>query len=265
MTNDNLLDRILATKQTEIAATRETSVREEWHRLLLDLPPPPDFLAALSDRSRIRVIAEIKKASPSAGVICNDFDPVAIANSYEANGADCISVLTDREYFQGRIEYLRDVSKAVAIPTLRKDFVVDVVQIEEARLSGAAAVLLIAECLDASRLAEFVAYVRELKLTPLVEMHDETNLEAVLASGADLIGINNRDLRTFHTDLNKTIRMLARIPIEKIVVSESAIRTAEDVHAVRAAGARAILVGEAFMRAADPGLKLAELIQCSGG
>jgi indole-3-glycerol phosphate synthase len=208
----------------------------------------------------MRVIAEIKKASPSAGVMRDPFDPVAIAEDYAQHGADCLSILTDVDFFQGSIEYLRQVARIVKRPILRKDFIIDPVQVLEARLAGASAVLLIAECLTAGELADLVGEIRSLGMAPLVELHDAQNLEAVLASGTKLVGINNRDLRSFHTDLAHTLDLLDAIPKDRIVVSESGIRTRHDIERLSASGVQAILVGEAFMRAPSPGAKLAELL-----
>lgn len=258
MNGADVLSQIVASKRREIVETRARAAAEDWKSRLALLPAPPDFAAAIAHPRRIAVIAEVKKASPSAGVIRQDFDPVAIAQSYDRNGADCISVLTDRAFFQGDIEHLRAVATAVRRPMLRKDFVLDMVQIWEARLAGASAVLLIAECLAAAELAEFVDAIDRLRMTALVELHDAENLPAVLASGAKVIGINNRDLRTFHTDVGKTLALLPEIPRGKVVVSESGLRDIADVKRLHDAGVSAILVGESFMRATDPGAQLAE-------
>jgi len=201
----------------------------------------------------IALIAEIKKASPSAGLIRADFDPVEIARAYQAHGAACISVLTDRPYFQGGLEYLEQVRSAVDLPVLRKDFIIDPYQVFEARAAGADAVLLIAECLDDRALAELHACIMGLGMTPLVEFYEPENLTRVLCIGTRLIGINNRNLHTFQTDLEHTIRLRERIPADRLVVGESGIRTRQDVERLAAAGVNAILVGESLMRQPEIG------------
>jgi indole-3-glycerol phosphate synthase len=256
----SILAEIIEKKREEVPQTRHQSRQEEWERRLRDLPSPPDFEQALRRAGRIRVIAEIKKGSPSAGVLRDPFDPPAIAVDYEKHGADCLSVLTDRSFFLGSIDDLRSVRASVSLPLLRKDFVIDPVQVEEARLAGASAVLLIAECLERSQLADLVGKIRDLGMQPLVELYDAENLEAVLASGTGLVGINNRDLRSFQTDLAHTLDLLPHIPTDRLVVSESGIRSRSEVDRLARAGVGAILVGETFMRSPSPGAKLAELL-----
>ena len=195
----------------------------------------------------------MKKASPSKGVIRADFDPVAIAKIYEAHGASCLSVLTDEPYFQGSLEYLKRVRQAVAIPVLRKDFILDSYQLVEARVAGADAVLLIAECLDDCNLRKLHNEAMELGMTPLVEFYEPANLERVLAAGATLIGVNNRDLRTFEVDLEHTIRQRAKVPLDCVLVGESGIHTRADVLRLQSAGVEAMLVGESLMREPDIG------------
>jgi indole-3-glycerol phosphate synthase len=207
----------------------------------------------------IRVIAEVKKASPSAGVIRADFDPVAIARAYEANGAACISVLTDEPFFQGKPEYLTAVKRAVAVPVLRKDFVLDRYQLLEARVWGADAALLIAEILPDDRLATLHREAAAVGLHVLTECHDAEQLPRVLDAGATIVGINNRNLKTFETRLDHTLSLLPRIPAGVTVVSESGIRTPADLRTLAAAGVNAVLVGEHLMRAADVGAALAAL------
>jgi indole-3-glycerol phosphate synthase len=258
--NGNILDQIVTQKRIEIENARPVAMRENWRERAIESPSPPSFLDAIARPGRIRVIAEIKKASPSAGVLRENFDPVAIAADYERNSADCLSVLTDGPYFQGSIDHLRAVHAAVRLPLLRKDFILDPIQVYEARLAGASAVLLIAECLNPSQLGELVERIHSIGMTALVELFDRENLPAVLDSGARLIGINNRDLRNFKTDLGHTLDLLPQIPRDRIVVSESGIRTRDDVRRLHEAGVSAILVGEAFMRADSPGEKLAELL-----
>ena len=206
------------------------------------------------------MIAEVKKASPSAGIIREDFDPVQIAQTYEAHGASCISVLTDESYFQGSLDYLRRVRAAIALPVLRKDFVLDTYQVIEARAAGADAVLLIAECLDDCNLRKLFNAICELGMTPLVELYDPENLQRVFDAGATLIGVNNRDLRTFEVDLAHTIEMRRRIPDECVLVGESGIKTNADVQRLESAGVDAILVGESLMREPDIGLATDRLL-----
>jgi indole-3-glycerol phosphate synthase len=260
MGQGDILERIVEQKKREIAGAILVAQREEWRVRAESAPAPADFFAALADPPGLQVIAEIKRASPSAGVLRDPFDPPAIARSYERGGAACLSVLTDVQFFQGSIEDLRAVRSAVRLPLLRKDFVLDPVQIWEARLAGASAVLLIAECLSPDRLAELVQEIHRLKMSALVELYEPENLPAVLASGARLVGINNRNLRTFETRLSHTLDLSPKIPSDRIVVSESGIKTNADVARLRQAGVKAILVGETFMRAEDPGAKLAELL-----
>jgi indole-3-glycerol phosphate synthase len=254
-----ILDEIVASKQREVLAARQRLPLEE---LLVHGPVPPvrDFRARLAQPGSIRLIAEIKKASPSAQVIRPHFDPVAIARVYQEHHAACLSVLTDTPFFQGRITDLTCVRTSVEIPLLRKDFMIDEYQLVEARAAGADAILLIAEILDDDLLHRLLERARDLGMSALVEFHDEANLSRVVASGADLIGINNRDLRHFRTDLEHTLRLRDQIPPEVIVVSESGIRTRRDVERLEAAGISAILVGESLMRADDIGLAVDRLL-----
>ena len=219
-----------------------------------------DFFAPLAAGGPIKLIAEVKRASPSAGVIRSDFDPVAIARIYEAHGAACVSVLTDEPYFQGRLEYLTAIRAAVGLPVLRKDFILDTYQLVEARLAGADAVLLIAECLDDCNLRELFNEACELGMTPLVELYDPANLPRVLEAGATLIGVNNRNLHTFEVDLEHTIRMCERIPDHCVLVGESGIKTHADVKRLEAAGVDAILVGESLTREPDIGAAVDRLL-----
>ena len=255
----SILDRIVETKHREIAAAKRVVSEVELERRVGGLPPARDFTAAVGKPGAIRIIAEVKKASPSAGVIRADFDPVAIAKTYEAHGAAAISVLTDADYFQGRLDYLTAIKQAVACPVLRKDFILDRYQLLEARAAGADAALLIAECLPGERLAELQRDATALGLHTLVELHDAEQLPRVLACGAKVVGINNRDLRSFATRLEHTLDLLAHIPADRIVVSESGIRTNADLVRLQQAGARAVLVGESLMRAPDIGAALEAL------
>lgn len=251
-----ILDRIVETKRQEIEAARARLAEAELERRLADAPPPRGFAAMLRVPGEVRVIAEVKKASPSAGVIRADFDPVAIARTYERHGAACISVLTDAPYFQGSLDHLTAVRAAVRCPLLRKDFILDRYQLLEARLAGADAALLIAEILPGDRLAALHREAVALGLDVLVELHDADQLPRVLASGATLVGINNRDLRTFETRLDHTLDLMPHIPAGVTVVSESGIRTHSDLRQLADAGVQAVLVGESLMRSPDVGAAL---------
>jgi indole-3-glycerol phosphate synthase len=256
----SILDEIVASKQREVAAARRRMPLEEMEDQAATAPPVRDFRAALAGPGPIQLIAEVKKASPSAKVIRNDFDPVAIARTYQAHGAACLSVLTDAPYFQGHLSYLARIRASVAIPLLRKDFLIDEYQVVEARLAGADAILLIAEILDDETMVRLLARAKSLGMAALVEFHDEVNLPRVLAAGADLVGINNRDLRRFVTDLELTLRLRDKVPPNVVLVSESGIRTRDDVERLQTAGISAILVGEMLMRADDIGLAVEQLL-----
>ena len=251
-----VLDEIVETKRREVASARARVPDAELERAVAALPPARGFAAALVGPGPVRVIAEVKKASPSAGIIRPDFDPVAIARAYERHGAACVSVLTDRPYFQGDLADLSAVRRAVRLPLLRKDFVLDRYQLLEARLAGADAALLIAEVLPGDRLDALYRNARELGLDVLLELHDADQLPRVLDTGAALVGINNRDLRTFRTRLEHTLDLVPRIPAGVTVVSESGIRTPDDIARLAAAGVRAVLVGESLMRSPDVGAAL---------
>jgi indole-3-glycerol phosphate synthase len=254
-----ILDRIVANKPAEIAAARARVTDAALERRVSSLPPPRDFRAALERDDEVRIIAEVKKASPSAGVLRADFDPVGIARVYERHGAACVSVLTDEPSFQGHLSYLERVRAAVAVPLLRKDFLIDRYQLLEARAAGADAVLLIAEILDDAALRRLLREAAELGLQALVELYDRDNLPRVLDAGARLVGVNNRDLRIFSVRLEHTLELAALVPRDVCLVSESGIRTRADLERLRAAGVRAALIGETFMRAPDIGAKLDEL------
>ena len=258
----DILERILAHKAEEV---RERAARRPLAELAArcaDLPGTRGFAAAIEARSaggQAAVIAEIKKASPSKGVIRPDFDPAAIARGYAAAGATCLSVLTDVDFFQGSDAYLEQARAVCALPVLRKDFVVDPYQVYEARALGADCILLIVAALDDSALLELSLLASELDIDVLAEVHDAVELERALNLPVRLIGVNNRDLRSFATRLDTTLALRTRVPAERLLVSESGIRTPADVALLRAAGVQAFLVGEAFMRAADPGAELARL------
>lgn len=256
----DILSEIVDWKRREIAEARRRMPLDELEAQALEAPPARDFLAALAGPGPIRLIAEVKKASPSAGVLRVDFDPIAIARTYQAHGANCLSVLTDAKFFQGHLTYLARIRASVVIPLLRKDFTIDEYQVVEARMAGADAVLLIAECLADAELRSLRERAEALGMTALVEFHDPANLRRVVDSGARLIGINNRDLTRFVTDLDQTLRLRDEIPPEVVLVSESGIRTRADVERLESAGVHAILVGETLMRAPDLGRVVEELL-----
>lgn len=259
-----ILEKIVATKRQEIAAAQRLRPEGLLREQLAVAPPVRDFFASLAAGGPIKLIAEVKKASPSKGVIRPDFNPVEIARTYERHGASCLSVLTDEQYFQGSLDYLRQVRAAVKLPVLRKDFILDSYQLLEARAAGADAVLLIAECLDDCHLRKLHNEALELGLTPLVELYEPQNLPRVLAAGATLIGVNNRDLRTFEVDLAHTIRLRQQVPDHCVLVGESGIRTRADAERLQAAGVDAMLVGESLMAQADIGAAVEELLGKGG-
>jgi indole-3-glycerol phosphate synthase len=255
-----ILDEIVAAKRQEIERSRASNSESSLRARLADAPAVRDFFAPLAVSGPIKLIAEVKKASPSAGVIRADFDPVAIASTFAAHGACCISVLTDTPFFQGRLEYLTAIRSEVGLPLLRKDFILDVYQLVEARAAGADAVLLIAECLDDCNLRKLHNETIALGMTPLVELYDAVHLPRVLDAGATLIGVNNRDLRTFRVDLEHAIRLREAVPDHCVLVAESGIKTRADVHRLAAAGIDAILVGESLTREADIGAAVDRLL-----
>jgi indole-3-glycerol phosphate synthase len=258
----DILATILRRKAGEVAERSARVPLKEIRARAAAADAPRGFARVLNARiaaGQSAVIAEIKKASPSKGLLRADFRPAEIARSYERAGAACLSVLTDVDFFQGADAYLQAARAATALPVLRKDFVVDAYQINEARALGADCVLLIVAALDDAALGEFATLADHLGMDALIEVHDANELERAIAVNAKLIGINNRDLRTFETRLETTLDLLSRIPASATVVAESGIHTAADVARMRAAGVHAFLVGETFMRADDPGAKLAEL------
>jgi indole-3-glycerol phosphate synthase len=246
-----VLEKIVQTKREEVAIAKRERPVESMRELLAAAPPTRDFLAALSGFSSIRLIAEVKKASPSKGVLREDFDPVSIAKAYEAGGAACLSVLTDEVYFQGALGYLTEIRQHVKLPLLRKDFIIDDYQLVETRLAGADAVLLIAECLSPEELRRLYLYSRELGMHALIEFYEPSNLDAVLATGCPLIGVNNRNLHTFEVDLMHTVRMRQSVPLDRCMVGESGIFTHEDAQLMFQSGIQAILVGESLIRQPD--------------
>lgn len=261
-TGASMLTKILMDKRIEVADRRDKESLEGLQARCKNLPPPRDFFGALQSGEGVALIAEVKKASPSKGVIREDFDPVAIAKIYAENGATCLSVLTDAPYFQGRLEFIQQIKAEVSIPILRKDFILDEWQVYESRVAGADAILLIVAGLTVESLQNLMKIATDLEMAVLVEVHNDDELSIALDSGAKLIGINNRDLKTFHTDIETTTRLLQTMPpdADRLVVSESGIFTHEQVAGLYESGAKAILVGESLMREADIGAKVRELL-----
>jgi indole-3-glycerol phosphate synthase len=255
-----ILDEILEQKRREVAAARERVSFNVLESRLASSPPVRGFLAALLAANRPGLIAEVKKASPSAGLIRPDFDPVTIARHYEVAGATCLSVLTDEHFFQGHLDYLRDIRQIVRIPVMRKEFIIDRYQIAEARVAGADCVLLIAECLDDVQLHDLYGYARSLGMDVLIELYDLENVPRVLATGTKLLGINNRDLRTFVTSLEHTFTVKKLVPDDVLLVSESGIGTHADILRLRSEGIGAVLVGESLMRQSDIGIAVRTLM-----
>ncbi len=257
-----ILDQILATKQTEIAADSSKLSLIELQQMVADCGPTRGFAAKLRQTSAdgTAIIAEVKKGSPSKGIIRADFDPVAIAKSYEAGGASCLSVLTDVSYFHGSLDYLQQIRSVVGLPLLRKDFIVDPYQVFQARVAGADAILLIASALDDQQLLELAQLARELQLDTLLEVHDAAELERALPLPVDLIGINNRNLQTFVTDLAVSEQLAPQIPAAQLAVAESGIHSRVDIERLQQAGAGAFLIGESLMREDDIEGKLRELL-----
>ncbi len=258
----DILQRILAVKAQEVAEAQSRLTLAEVQAAARAAAPVRDFVGALRSRmaaGRPAVIAEVKKASPSKGVLREHFDPAAIAATYERHGAACLSVLTDRQFFQGRLDDLKAARAACRLPVLRKDFMMDPYQVYEARAAGADCILLIVAALEFSRMAELEAIALELGMSVLVEVHDGDELDAALKLRTPLLGINNRNLRTFETTLDTTLGLLRRVPENRLVITESGILKPEDVKKMRAHDVHGFLVGEAFMRAADPGAELERL------
>lgn len=259
-----ILDDIVAYKRDELAARKRRESLAKLKDRVLYHADPPGFLDALQRQTGRTIIAEVKKASPSKGVIRADFDPLAIARSYHAAGAAAVSVLTEKKFFQGSLDYLRRIRATVPVPLLRKDFLFDEYQVHEARASGASAILLIVAILDDSRLADLAQLASALGMDCLIEVHDERERDRALAAGATLLGINNRDLRTFHTTIETTERLVPGIPDDVFVVSESGLSSAAQLARLEAQGVGAFLIGETCMAAADPGAALRALLDPSG-
>lgn len=258
----NILEKILKRKRVEVEESQRRRPLRDLMKQADDAPKSKDFLEALRNSPPIRLIAEVKKASPSQGVIRDDFDPVRIASAYAAGGASCLSVLTDADFFQGSLEYLTAIRQAVDLPILRKDFIIHPYQVFEARVAGADAVLLIAECLNRQELRSIYQLVRELDMAALIELYDRKNLDNVLSTGAQIVGVNNRNLKTFEVDLQHTIRLRKDIPADKVVVAESGIHTRDDALLLQSNAINAMLVGESLMRQNDILAATKTLIGC---
>ncbi|MDM8567534.1 indole-3-glycerol phosphate synthase TrpC [Candidatus Halobeggiatoa sp. HSG11] len=258
----NILQQIIQHKKIEIESNSKRMPLRTLSHLLDSCPPVRGFIEAINVRLQFQqpaVIAEIKKASPSKGVLRNDFNPIEIAKSYEQNGAACLSILTDEKFFQGSNEYLSQVHEICSLPILRKDFIIDAYQVYEARVIGADCILLIVAILDDAQLQDLADLATHLELDVLVEVHNQEELERALSLNTRLIGINNRNLQTFDTNIQTTLDLLDQIPKKNIVVSESGIHTSEDIALLSDVGVHTFLIGEAFMKANDPGAALSQL------
>jgi len=255
-----ILDEIIAHKRTEVAAARKRAPLSEVRSAAENQPPPRDFVAAFAGRDRPYLLAEIKAASPSAGAIRVAFNPADIAGQYERAGAHALSVLTDKKYFKGSLEHMRSARAAVKLPVLRKEFMIDPYQVYEARAAGADAILLMTQVLKVGELSELLELTHRLGMAALVEGHTAEEIDKAVACGAILIGINNRDLRTFTTDLRTTIERIKQIPDDRLVISQSALHTRADVETVAAAGVAGIQIGETLMRSGDIAAKINELL-----
>ena len=255
-----ILDTIIAHKRKELAAEQVEVPLAKLEAALASVLPTRDFRSAITGKGSVKLIAEVKKKSPSKGIIREDFHPVSIAKTYVENGAAAISVLTDTHFFAGELDYLRAIREIVDVPLLRKDFTIDPYHIYQARVAGADAILLIVAALTPSQLRTFMDIADSLSLASLVEVHTSEELAIALDVDAQIIGINNRDLRTFHTDIATTFRLRDTIPTDKIVVSESGIYTREDVMKLQEAGVHAMLVGESLMRSPNIGAQVQRLI-----
>jgi len=253
-----ILDQIIETKKEEVELLKKSRTVTDFKEMIAQLPPCLDFKQAISGKP-CSVIAEVKCASPSRGRLVENFDPLKIAKTYEQNGAAAVSVLTDEKYFCGHKDYLTQIKKEIRIPVLRKDFIIDPLQVYETRAIGADAILLIVRVLG-RKLAEFILLARELGLHPLVEVHTQAELDEALDAGAEIIGINNRNLDTFVTDINTSRNLKAGIPDGKVVVAESAIKTRADIEYLMDAGISAFLIGEGLVTASDTGCKLREFL-----
>jgi indole-3-glycerol phosphate synthase len=256
-----ILDEIIENKTSEVEISKTSLPLEQIQEQIKDALPSRNFFDAINPKGELKIISEVKHASPSKGVFREDFDPVQIAKSYSRGGASAISVLTDEKYFRGSLSFLKNIRAEVDTPLLRKDFIVDPYQVYEARLFGADAILLIVAALDQTSLSELLELTHSLQMNAIVEVHDENELDRALEADARIIGINNRDLRTFDVDLNVSINLSKKVPEDKIVIAESGIGSIEDIDRLRGEGIHVFLIGETFMKAPDPGQKLKELIE----
>ena len=261
---ETILSRIVESRRAEVSRRKRIMPETLLRIAAAKADAPRDFAGALT-RGQINVIAEIKQASPSAGVLRRDFQPVALARGFEQARAAAVSVLTEEENFQGALAHLRDARAAVGLPVLRKDFIVDPWQVWEARAANADSFLLIAAALDNAVLADLLALGRELRMEPLVEVHTENELERVLAAGARIVGVNNRNLHTLDVRVETSLELIAMIPEDRLAISESGLRSPEELRKLRAAGFDAFLIGESLMREADPGAALGRLIAAASG
>ncbi len=255
-----ILDDIVEYKKGELKNTRELMPLAELQHKLKDMQSPLDFYSIAIADSSPKIISEIKKASPSKGIICENFDPIKIAKSYEVNGASAISILTDEKFFQGSLDYLSQIRSVVNIPLLRKDFTIDPYQIYEARAHGADIVLLIAAILDKDQINEYLEIVDSLNMNAIVEIHNHEELDKVIDTGCKIIGINNRNLMTFEVDLSTTVELIKYIPEDILVISESGISDLDDIRMLRKLGVNTFLIGESFMKSDDPGGTLQKYI-----
>ncbi|MFC1855358.1 indole-3-glycerol phosphate synthase TrpC [Thermodesulfobacteriota bacterium] len=258
-----ILDKIIDHKKKELAELKSNKSTDEVKKCVKNCQREPmdiSFFDALNKKGSINIIAEVKKGSPSKGIICEDFDPVSIAKQYEIAGAGAVSVLTDSHFFFGKLQYLKDIRKAISLPILRKDFIIDEYQIYEAKCAGANAILLIAAVLDKDTIQEFLDIARKLDLDALVEVHNKSELDKVLKTDARIIGVNNRNLKDFSVDLNTTAELVKDIPPGKVVVSESGIHTRADIEQVLSCGVNSFLIGEALVKDNQMAGKMAEFL-----
>ncbi|NLH98469.1 MAG: indole-3-glycerol phosphate synthase TrpC [Chthonomonadales bacterium] len=256
----SVLSEILAEKRTHLERAKRTTSLSTLYRQVADAPPARDFVGAIERATPPALIAEVKQASPSKGLLREDYDPVSLARAYALNGAHCVSVLTEEAHFLGHLSHLTNVARSVPLPIMRKDFLFDEYQIVESRVAGADAVLLIVAALRPTELKSLLQIAHGLHMAAFVEVHNEDELAEAVESGARLIGINNRDLHVFRTDLKTTLTLAPMVPPDRLVISESGIRSREDMVMLRDAGVRGALVGESLMRAADVGAKVRELL-----
>ncbi len=261
---NTILDKIIDNKLAEVQASKNSLPIESIIQKLKSALPPRDFYNAINPNGNLHIIAEIKRASPSKGVFrWQDFNPVQIAKGYACGGAAALSILTDNQFFKGKLDYLRQIQQEVAIPLLRKDFILDAYQIYESRLHGADALLLIVSALSEANLRDFLNLTHSLGMNAIVEVHDEREVDVALGAGSRIIGINNRNLKTFDVDLDISVRLSKRIPKEKIVIAESGVKAYNDIRKLREVGIHVFLIGETLMKACDPSEELKNLLRSS--